>query len=258
MNTIRFALDGFCKGARPINNSENNIEMPWYRKLVEFIANGNEEEALELAKTHFSAKYTTGNIPIFEEHGIKFLNTRDVSLSCPFIEHDADGNEVVLFRWIGASFLMEAPLSIAEKWFVVLSDGSKLFSDEIFCEWLGDKSFLQDGCSYLLGSCLYDLEGFGENGCSVDSDSFNHDQLHGGSSKVEDAQEKPNTSFTDCEPRRLEGMPLLNKIKELGHISRSELVRSCGYFSTTEGGEEILHYDVFYDAMMNAKFSAME
>ena len=40
---------------------------------------------------------------------------------------------------------------------------------------------------------------------------------------------------------------------ELGEISKSELVRCCGYFSTGEDGKERLNSVAFYEALLEAK-----
>ena len=51
----------------------------------------------------------------------------------------------------------------------------------------------------------------------------------------------------------LTGSDLLNKVKELGDISKSDLVRSCGYVTTKKNGEERLNFTSFYEALLEAK-----
>jgi hypothetical protein len=51
----------------------------------------------------------------------------------------------------------------------------------------------------------------------------------------------------------LTGSDLLNKVKELGDISKADLVRSCGYVSTKKNGEERLNFTSFYEALLEAK-----
>ena len=51
----------------------------------------------------------------------------------------------------------------------------------------------------------------------------------------------------------LTGSDLLHKLKELGDISKSDLVRSCGYVSTKKNGEERLNFTLFYEALLEAK-----
>ncbi|MFM7085610.1 MAG: AbrB family transcriptional regulator [Cyanobium sp.] len=51
----------------------------------------------------------------------------------------------------------------------------------------------------------------------------------------------------------LRGSDLLTKVKELGDVSKSELVRSCGYVSTKKDGGERLNFTAFYEALLEAK-----
>ena len=51
----------------------------------------------------------------------------------------------------------------------------------------------------------------------------------------------------------LNGSDLLAKVKELGDVSKSELVRSCGYVSKKKNGGERLNYTAFYEALLEAK-----
>ena len=51
----------------------------------------------------------------------------------------------------------------------------------------------------------------------------------------------------------LTGSDLLAKVKELGDVSKSELVRSCGYVSTKKDGSERLNFTAFYEALLEAK-----
>jgi hypothetical protein len=51
----------------------------------------------------------------------------------------------------------------------------------------------------------------------------------------------------------LNGPDLLAKVKELGDVSKSELVRSCGYVSSKKDGGERLNYTAFYAALLAAK-----
>ena len=46
---------------------------------------------------------------------------------------------------------------------------------------------------------------------------------------------------------------LLAKVKELGDVSKSELVRSCGYVSGKKDGTERLNFTAFYEALLEAK-----
>jgi hypothetical protein len=51
----------------------------------------------------------------------------------------------------------------------------------------------------------------------------------------------------------LTGSDLLAKVKELGDVSKSDLVRSCGYVSTKKGGGDRLNFTAFYEALLEAK-----
>ena len=51
----------------------------------------------------------------------------------------------------------------------------------------------------------------------------------------------------------LTGPDLLNKVKEMGDASKSDLVRECGYVSTKKDGSERLNFTAFYEALLEAK-----
>ena len=51
----------------------------------------------------------------------------------------------------------------------------------------------------------------------------------------------------------LTGSELLSKVKELGDVSKSDLVRSTGYVSTKKDGSERLNVTAFYEALLEAK-----
>jgi hypothetical protein len=51
----------------------------------------------------------------------------------------------------------------------------------------------------------------------------------------------------------LSGSELLAKVKELGDVSKSELVRECGYVSAKKDGAERLNFTAFYEALLEAK-----
>ena len=51
----------------------------------------------------------------------------------------------------------------------------------------------------------------------------------------------------------LTGSDLLSKVKELGDVSKSDLVRACGYVSTKKNGGERLNFTAFYEALLEAK-----
>jgi hypothetical protein len=51
----------------------------------------------------------------------------------------------------------------------------------------------------------------------------------------------------------LTGTELLAKVKELGDVSKSDLVRSAGYVSSKKDGTERLNFTAFYEALLEAK-----
>jgi len=51
----------------------------------------------------------------------------------------------------------------------------------------------------------------------------------------------------------LVGSELMAKVKELGDVSKSDVVRACGYVSTKTDGTERLNFTAFYEALLNAK-----
>ena len=51
----------------------------------------------------------------------------------------------------------------------------------------------------------------------------------------------------------LTGSELLAKVKELGDVSKSDLVRACGYVSDKKDGGDRLNFTAFYEALLEAK-----
>ena len=51
----------------------------------------------------------------------------------------------------------------------------------------------------------------------------------------------------------LTGSDLLAKVKELGDVSKSDLVKACGYVSTKKDGGDRLNFTAFYEALFEAK-----
>ena len=51
----------------------------------------------------------------------------------------------------------------------------------------------------------------------------------------------------------LTGSDLLTKVKELGDVSKSDLVRASGYVSTKKNGGERLNFTAFYESLLEAK-----
>ena len=51
----------------------------------------------------------------------------------------------------------------------------------------------------------------------------------------------------------LTGTDLLSKVKEAGDVSKSDLVRACGYVSAKKDGGDRLNFTAFYEALLEAK-----
>ena len=51
----------------------------------------------------------------------------------------------------------------------------------------------------------------------------------------------------------LTGTDLLSKVKDLGDVSKSDLVRACGYVSEKKNGGDRLNFTAFYEALLEAK-----
>ena len=51
----------------------------------------------------------------------------------------------------------------------------------------------------------------------------------------------------------LTGRDLLAKVKELGDVSKSDLVKACGYVSSKKDGRNRLNFTAFYEALLEAK-----
>tara|TARA_E500000178_G_scaffold321286_1_gene345033 strand:+ start:567 stop:944 length:378 start_codon:yes stop_codon:yes gene_type:complete len=51
----------------------------------------------------------------------------------------------------------------------------------------------------------------------------------------------------------LVGADLLAKVKDLGDVSKSDVVRACGYVSDKKDGGERLNFTAFYEALLDAK-----
>ena len=51
----------------------------------------------------------------------------------------------------------------------------------------------------------------------------------------------------------LVGSELFAKVKDLGNVSKSDVVRACGYVSAKLDGGERLNFTAFYEALFDAK-----
>lgn len=60
------------------------------------------------------------------------------------------------------------------------------------------------------------------------------------------------------EPDPLTGKELLQKVKDLSHLSKRETARECGYYSLTKDGKIRVNLRDFYDAVLSAKGIQLE
>ena len=51
----------------------------------------------------------------------------------------------------------------------------------------------------------------------------------------------------------LTGTELLDKVKEVGDVSKTELAKACGYVITKKDGSEQVKFTQFYEALLDAK-----
>lgn len=56
----------------------------------------------------------------------------------------------------------------------------------------------------------------------------------------------------------LTGKSLLQKVKELSHLSKRETAKACGYYSVTKDGQPRVNMTAFYDALLEARGISLE
>jgi AbrB family looped-hinge helix DNA binding protein len=54
-------------------------------------------------------------------------------------------------------------------------------------------------------------------------------------------------------PVPLTGKALLQKVKELAHLTKRETAKECGYYSFTKDSQPRINLSSFYDALLEAK-----
>ncbi len=59
-------------------------------------------------------------------------------------------------------------------------------------------------------------------------------------------------------PTPLIGKDLLQKVKELAHLSKRETAKACGYYTLTQAGQMRVNLSGFYDALLEAKGIILE
>ena len=169
---IKFRLDGFLKGGFPIDEEAIEIisELDYYDEVIELISSRESKSAKKLFEGNFEAEFIIENISCLEENDFEFIETESVSLELPFVEK-IDGIDIPLFKWIGASFILEGPKEIISKWMKKNENNYYEFKEELFEEWMNENGEeIQDGCGYNIEGACYDLSGFGTNGCSINKE----------------------------------------------------------------------------------------
>ena len=71
-------------------------------------------------------------------------------------------------------------------------------------------------------------------------------------------EQKPASKPKAAEPVQVQAVPLtgqelLDKVKDLGDVSKSALVRACGYVTIKKDGGDRLNFTSFYEALLEAK-----
>jgi AbrB family looped-hinge helix DNA binding protein len=56
----------------------------------------------------------------------------------------------------------------------------------------------------------------------------------------------------------LEGKALLQRVKELSHLSKRETAKECGYYTITKDGQSRVNLTGFYDALLEARGISLE
>ena len=169
---IKFRLDGFLKGGFPTDEEAIEIisELDYYDEVIELISSGDSESAKKLLEGNFEAEFIIENISCLEENDFEFIETDSVSLEFPFVEK-IDGVDIPLFKWMGASFILEGPKEIISQWMKKNENNYYEFKEELFEEWMSENGEeIQDGCGYNIEGACYDLSGFGTNGCSINKE----------------------------------------------------------------------------------------
>ena len=57
----------------------------------------------------------------------------------------------------------------------------------------------------------------------------------------------------NCINQMLTGTDLLDKVKEVGDVPKTELAKACGYVITKKDGSEQVKFTQFYEALLDAK-----
>ena len=78
MDRIKFEFDGRLEGGFPLEEEdiETITELDFYNQLIDFIEEGNEKEALNLANQNLEAEFIIENIPSLEDEGFEYVEVK--------------------------------------------------------------------------------------------------------------------------------------------------------------------------------------
>ena len=248
MDEILLVLEGSCKGSRPVEcDIEELTSEEWYEPFLDLITEKKFKAAEQLAREWLNSEFNFENLERLDELGFRYVKTLSSHVKEPFVE-EVDGVKIPFFRWIGAEFVVSAPVHVVKEWLSKDGAGRLILDDYALSEWLeANDSRLQDGCIYRVGSIWYDLEGFGENRCSI-----NKPRLE----EVVNSQIQPHPGNSESKMEminKLSGENLLAKIKEMEDAPKDDIVRACGYVLLDKNGKQKLDHSSFFEAHMKAK-----
>jgi len=176
---VRVILEASLKGGSPMLDDEDDEPNPvlassWYQKSCQLAKAGDHSGLSELVARKLKAVFQLDEVSPFKIKGSLVASRVTASGASSSKLAGSPGKQILVFRHWGASFEVDLPRKIVEKWTEKLPSGDRIFSRDLFDKWLDDTgACLQDGVRYYLDELCYDLEGMGENGCRVDEASVN-------------------------------------------------------------------------------------
>ena len=150
------------------------LSSSWYQKSCQLAKAANHVGLSELVASKLKAVFLLDEVGPLKSEGSLIASRVTASGASAQKLAGSPGKWILMFRHWGASFEVDLPRKIVEKWTEKLPSGDRIFSGDLFDKWLDDTgAHLQDGVRYYLDELWYDLEGMGENGCRVDEASVN-------------------------------------------------------------------------------------
>ena len=176
---VRIILEASLKGGAPMLDDEDDEPNPvlsssWYQKSCQLAKAGNQSGLSELVAGKLKAVFLLDEVSPLKSEGSLVASRVTASGASAQKLAGQTSKQILVFRHWGASFEVDLPRNIVEKWTEKKPSGDRIFSRELYDKWLDDTgACLQDGVRYYLDELCYDLEGMGENGCRVDEASVN-------------------------------------------------------------------------------------